>query len=176
MGEQQSLAELHRILQGIQLQDESDRLIWADGSDIFAVKLCYQKILSLHLNFFSKGLVHYNWEAVWGPKVPSKVGFLVWLIVRKKVLMQQNLQRRGYRLASKCVLCNRDIEDSKHLFISCEVVSAVWHYFCNTVSLRSLLLDYFGDRLCNWKPVSKMRYCSLAHSSSCYLLGNLERT
>lgn len=107
----------------------TDRLVWDDGSDIFTVRQCYTRILDLRLRFFNNGIHRYDWSRVWISVLPSKCCFLVWLIIRDKLLTQRNLQKRGFSLPSRCELCYTEIEDTDHLFCTCEVSSSLWRYF-----------------------------------------------
>lgn len=93
--EQQSIRELLEAISGTQIANKQDRLVCRDGSSEFTVKQCYQRILSFRLPFFYNGIFRFDWEKVWVSEPPSKVAFLIWLIVCDKVLTQLNLQKRA---------------------------------------------------------------------------------
>lgn len=57
------------------LMNQFDRSVWRDGSDQFSVRVCYTKILDLHLRYFTEGV--FNWNCVWLDGIPSKVYFLL---------------------------------------------------------------------------------------------------
>lgn len=119
--------------------DSPDMIMRRDDSDRFTVKVCYENILSFRLNFFSNGIMNFNWDLVWLKEVPSEVNFHVWLVVRNRVLALENLQKRGIRMAGKCVLCEEDSEDTDHLFGSCSFVASIWNYFYHQGKYRDLL-------------------------------------
>ncbi|XP_019431130.1 PREDICTED: uncharacterized protein LOC109338369 [Lupinus angustifolius] len=48
----------------------------------------------------------------------------------------ENLQKKGMTLASKCNLCNSSEEDSNHLFLHCSFAKASWSWVQDTFSIR----------------------------------------
>lgn len=117
--------------------------------------------LHCRLCFFNSGVHLFNWQTLWNIVVPSKVSFLAWLLVGKRVLTHDNLQRRGFRLASRCFLCNLEREDSDYLFISCQFSNGIWEYFCINGAQRRLLHLSFEERLCKWNGIVMSKQGSL---------------
>lgn len=109
---------------------ELDSLTLKDGSDGLIVKTCFKKILKFRLRFFNEGVFHYKWSSIWRKDLPSKVSFLVWLIVRDKVLSQENLKKKGIAMAERCALCRNSSENRSHLFQDCPYSFKIWNYFC----------------------------------------------
>lgn len=101
----EELEALPNLLRYCLLIERLDKLVWHDGIEIFSIRICYQKILQFRHLYFNEGVFNFNWKIVWLNRVPSNVNFLVWLIVRRRVLTQANLQSRGYRSAGRCTLC-----------------------------------------------------------------------
>lgn len=89
--ESEGIRLLLKDLEEQSLLESSDRLLWYDGSNIFTVKSCYNKVLEVRLRFYNEGMVHYNWSRLCLKSVPLQVDFLVWLLICDKVLTQSNL-------------------------------------------------------------------------------------
>ena len=56
-------------------------------------------------------------KMLWNPTVPTKVGFFAWEVWWGKILTMDQLKKRGFSLASRCVFCGNDEESLEHLFI-----------------------------------------------------------
>lgn len=80
--------------------------------------------------------VGWPWKNIWKAKAPFKVVCFTWLVAREACLTQDNLQRRGFLLCSRCLLCGRDLETNSHLFLHCPITSQLWQLFLNIVGLR----------------------------------------
>lgn len=132
------------------------------GATVSQLRTCYEKILECRLHSFHEGVFIFNWKTVWINEVPLKVPMLLWVLVRDKALPQVNLQKKGFRLAPRCMLCLEDIEDVDHLVCSCRVTSQIWNYFCFDARLKDLLLPSFQERLSGWKPLNMtVKGCAL---------------
>lgn len=107
------------FLRSFTLTDVEDQLIWQDGTDILSVSECSRQIFTCRRRFFSHDEFIFDWDKVWVQDVPSKITFLVWLVIRNRVLTHADLQRRGFNWVSKCFLCGMETEDIDHLFVSC---------------------------------------------------------
>lgn len=124
--------------------------MWEHGTEAFSVANCYEKILMFRLKFFKPGIFVFDWSKVWLAGVPSKVSFCIWLLIRDSLLTHRNLQKRGFSLASKCVLCGGECEDREHLFRRCDFVSWVWSSLAGD-SWCSANLSVM-ECLLQWKP------------------------
>lgn len=69
---QQVIDRLLSLVQRLSLNGDCDRLVCLDGNDVFSVRVCYEKILSVRLRFFRKGVFHFDWSSVWLKSVPTK--------------------------------------------------------------------------------------------------------
>lgn len=158
-------------------QSVLDKLQWSDGSEIFSVKECYRRILYYRLRFFNEGIFHFNWETIWVKLLPLKIAFFMWLLVRNGVLTQDNLQRRGFKLGSRCVFCHLELESANHLFLSCSFTSRLWAYFCFTFYETAAVpnspwkVDELGTTFHCFEGEDNWGSCYCMHFA-----GNLDRT
>ena len=55
----------------------------------------------------------------WNKWVPSKMGFFAWEAWWGRVLIMDQLKRRGFSLANRCPLYRKDEENIEHLLLHC---------------------------------------------------------
>ncbi|KAJ4780816.1 RNA-directed DNA polymerase (reverse transcriptase)-related family protein [Rhynchospora pubera] len=97
------------------------------ADNIFTVASAY-KIMSW------SGIVSSYHKQLWKMKAPPKVIFFFWLLLRDKLLTQQNLAKRGWPSISACKMCQLQAEETaNHLFVSCtfakEILTRVSSHF-----------------------------------------------
>lgn len=106
----------------VQLSAESDRISWQDGSKDFSVKAMYQFFLEekrfLEIPIQVR-ILDFSVLKVWRTPAPSKVAFLVWLVLRQKALTLDKLRERGYHIASRAPFACIKGGSNEHLFYSC---------------------------------------------------------
>lgn len=145
---------LFALLQSFVLTEGEDMLSWNDDSETFTVSSCYRKLLETRLFFFNLRVFNFEWKLVWDRATPSNVSFLVWLVVRDRVLTHKNLHKRGFKLASNCLFCRCAEEDIVPLFLYCPFIQSLWCYFCSDFVHRLSPHVSLGDRLKEWDPMS----------------------
>lgn len=72
-----------------------------------------------------------SWGLVWSSKLIPRINMFLWLTMQEKILTINNLWKIGFYMPNKCYLCEKDVEDSYHLFISCIFAREVWALFPN---------------------------------------------
>ncbi|CAN1796077.1 hypothetical protein LINPERHAP1_LOCUS20803 [Linum perenne] len=90
----------------------------------------------------------------WKPVVPSKIACLSWKIYFKKVATSDNLQKKGFSLANRCVLCNSNTESVDHLFINCEFSYKVWTLLSSKLSFHGPLPSNVVGFIKGWKGLN----------------------
>lgn len=73
------------------------------------------------------------WEhVVWHTFSVPKYSFLLWLVLKQRLLTRDRMQRFGMRVpAGDCLLCNSDLESHDHLYSSCPFSSRMfWESPC----------------------------------------------
>lgn len=123
-----NIASLQALIGQVSLMQVDDKVVWVDDSESFTVKEL-QKIDRSQITFFLTRCGTFDWDRVWNTQLPSKVSFLVWLLVHRRVLTENNMKRRGFNMVSQCYLCRQSEEDEVHLFLSCPVSQQVLEYF-----------------------------------------------
>ena len=66
------------------------------------------------------------WRKVWHPDSIPKVNSFIWTLMHNKLLMAENLRKRGTAGPSQCALCNMEEETSNHLFLQCRISLKIW--------------------------------------------------
>lgn len=96
---------------------------------IFSVRSCYH-ILCM------RGVRHTLGDALWELKIPYKIQMFLWLVNRKAILTQDNLQKRGCIGPGICTMCQQDEETVEHTFTTCTFVIKLWEVTHNLGSYR----------------------------------------
>ncbi|XP_021969697.1 uncharacterized protein LOC110864814 [Helianthus annuus] len=95
-----------------------------------------------------------DWAVViWFPQCIPKHAFLVWLIMRKKLLTQDKilkwgLERRKNMNMMCCLLCYADIDSHDHLFFECKFSAHVWSLVRSKVGMDTV--DPKWSSIVNW--------------------------
>jgi hypothetical protein len=67
-----------------------------------------------------------QWNQIWNLKCPRKIRQYILRFTHNTLAVNRNLERRGIELDTRCIMCNRYIEDGGHLFFKCKCVKDVW--------------------------------------------------
>ena len=67
-----------------------------------------------------------QWEMIWTEKVPSKIKFCLWKAYRDVLPMRCRLQTKGVVVPLTCVLCDSDVENCWHVFVTCPFARQCW--------------------------------------------------
>ncbi|CAL1402815.1 unnamed protein product [Linum trigynum] len=104
------------------------RITWKqEASSNFSVRSFYRELAGIR----SRDIEDFPVEKVWVSWIPSKICYFIWLVYHNKVLTLDNLKKRGWCLANKCVLCMKDEESVHHMLVECEYVRNIWSMiFC----------------------------------------------
>lgn len=66
------------------------------------------------------------WRKLWNLDCPKKMIHFLWRLGHNTLALRVNLRRRGMKIDTKCVMCERYDEDGAHLFFKCKGVRQVW--------------------------------------------------
>jgi zinc-binding in reverse transcriptase len=112
----------------------NDSCVWSlDTKGIFLVR-------SMYLFFMNGGCINYSMNYLWELKLSLKVRCFLWLVVQNKILITDNLSRKGWIGPLSCVFCPVN-ESVNHLFLTCPFMSDFWGAFniCNIHQIRPQL-------------------------------------
>jgi hypothetical protein len=113
-----------------------DRMLWIPTRNhSFEVK-------SNSINLHSREHCMFPWKSVWNVNAPPCIAFFTWTIALGRVLMIDNLRRRGFTLINFCFLCKKN-EETINL-IHCELlIFGTWFstypMFCGLCLATTLL-------------------------------------
>lgn len=97
----------------------NDRVVWFPTKNgIYSVKTAYHLAMNNLVNashLYEEG----DWLLIWKLKAPPRVKLLLWRACRDCIPTRGQLQSRGVICPLQCVLCDRDIENPWHTFITC---------------------------------------------------------
>jgi len=92
---------------------------------VFTVKSCYWNLNTLQT------ARQMALEASFKDQMPSKGGMFYLVGCRKACLTHEALQKRGWQICSRCVMCEQEEEINDHLFLHCKAALSLWNMsFC----------------------------------------------
>ena len=94
--------------------------------------------------------LHFQWKIIWGVEAPRRISFFTWTAARRKILMCDNLMRRGHVLAGWCCMCKNHWETGDHLLLHCEVAAALWGFVFTMFGIQWVLPAKVLDMLSGW--------------------------
>ncbi|XP_071692793.1 uncharacterized protein [Rutidosis leptorrhynchoides] len=118
------LTSLTDLLDGLILNDRDDTWVWnLDDGKIFTVKklsdLCDEKTLRIGSN---------NSRTLRNNLVPKKIEVFVWRLMKKRLLVRIELDKRVIDLHSvRCPICDDDIETTDHIVLFCAFAQDIWN-------------------------------------------------
>jgi hypothetical protein len=65
-------------------------------------------------------------NCIWSLKVPSKVRYFLWCLVRNCLPNRIQLQHKGVHCSPRCVSCDDEMENNWHVFLECPCSVACW--------------------------------------------------
>uniref|UniRef100_A0A8I6WDL2 Reverse transcriptase zinc-binding domain-containing protein n=1 Tax=Hordeum vulgare subsp. vulgare TaxID=112509 RepID=A0A8I6WDL2_HORVV len=100
-----------------------DHLQWKLNEDhLFSVKSAYNM-------FFLASVRFACYKLIWKSKAPPRCKFFMWLVVHRRFLIADNLERRGWPSNGYCPLCLVTPVDCTHVFVHCRFTQQVWLLF-----------------------------------------------
>ncbi|XP_071715315.1 uncharacterized protein [Rutidosis leptorrhynchoides] len=142
------LVSLINLLHAYEFRNGSNPDSWSwvlDRNGLFTVKKLTFLIDEQVLCQFSS-----NQPTLRNILVPKKVEIFIWRLLKKRVLIKAELDKRGIDLHSvRCPLCDGDLETIDHSFIQCKQVIEVWVRVHNWWGVNNLayssILDLLGS-------------------------------
>jgi hypothetical protein len=65
------------------------------------------------------------WKQIWDPLYLPKVNFFNWVLMHKKTLTGENVEKRGFIGSHRCPMCCSAPETMEHLFVDCPFAQEV---------------------------------------------------
>lgn len=111
------------ILQGIELKQGNDEVIWTPAHGSYSTQVCYN-------NLRASSVAMPVWGKIWNVKAPPKVQIFLWKFSHKvlptKVLLRSRMPNFG--LDDLCEWCLRGHENLDHIFFHCQVARWAWKF------------------------------------------------
>lgn len=87
---------------------------------------------------------------IWKPKVSYKANCFMCLLTKEAVLAHENLNKRGYKLASRYTLYGEHAETINHIFLHCIWAEQPWRMFICLKGIRWVKLGSIKGVLSSW--------------------------
>jgi len=139
-------SEVIQMIQGIPLPttNVADSFCWGySSSGNFTTK---SATWIAHDNI-PRGQPKWKYHWIWRLDVAPKIKVFLWQLCHNSLPSRGTLLRRGLQLDPVCPVCNADIEDTDHLFVSCPMVQQVWGMAVAHKWLPSIPFPQFNSSL-----------------------------
>lgn len=91
------------------------------------------------------------WRRVWMPGILPKITFFTWSAMHGKILTLDNLQKKGFSLANKCIMCGKENETVDHLLPHCHIVGFIWYSMAERFSLYWVFPRTVREAMVQWR-------------------------
>ena len=89
----------------------------------------------------------FPYVGIWRAYVPPKVAFFAWEASWGKILILEQLQRRGYSLANRCFLCHYEVDTVDYLLLHCVKTRALWNFLFSLFGVAWVLFGSVKETL-----------------------------
>ncbi|XP_016203224.1 uncharacterized protein LOC107643973 [Arachis ipaensis] len=122
------LGQFHERLRPVKLAaDAEDKLVWKfESKEVFSTRSVVQILQS---EILSDEITSYSFtSSVWRGVVPLRIELFGWFVLVGRVNTKERLSRLGVIMPNDniCVLCKKEVESVKHLFLLCDLTWQVW--------------------------------------------------
>lgn len=106
--------------------DRDDKIMWWPSKQgMYTVKFAYHLCMDRFI-VEEQYQIEGAWILIWKMKVPPRVKNILWRACRDYVPTRTRLQNKGVVCPISCVLCDSDLENCCHLFLTCSKSIACW--------------------------------------------------
>lgn len=92
---------------------------------------------------------------LWTLNIPWKITCFIWLLEKGKILTWEQLQTHGFHGPSRCVLCEKNIEDIHHLFLVCRFTVNIFSYFAARYGFSYTISNSIPSFLMHWYSITE---------------------
>ncbi|CAL1385774.1 unnamed protein product [Linum trigynum] len=123
------------------------RIEWLPNPDtVLSVRSLYRCLTAARF----PGVSQFPAKAVWKSVVPLKICGFLWICFHQKILTIDNLKRRGWALANRCELCQKEEESVSHIFVDCDFTKQVWNGVISCCPLERVPSNDITSTIRNW--------------------------
>eukprot|EP00253_Pinus_taeda_P003821 PITA_03821 len=103
-------------------KNERDEFRWDPSGSAYTVQAGHQ-----HICYSTFPMTLWNqWRMVWNSEALPKIKFFIWALLKGKILITENLQKRGIIGPSRCPNCYGIEETTHHIFVDCPFAVDCW--------------------------------------------------
>eukprot|EP00253_Pinus_taeda_P020455 PITA_20455 len=91
-----------------------------------------------------------NKKSVWKNACLPKIKFFAWTLLKGKILIVENLRKKGIHGPFVCVLCQEEEESTQHLFLNCVIARQCWKQIISPLDLNIDSIEQLSPLNKNW--------------------------
>jgi hypothetical protein len=118
---------LWAAVDGVQLSEQPDRLIWrwtADGS--YSAKSAYDMLHTGAIKLRGHRLIWRTWA-------PMRVKIFLWLAFKRRHWTGDRRRRHGLEAREICYFCDQSAESIDHILVTCPFTREIWYHILHTL-------------------------------------------
>jgi hypothetical protein len=112
------------------------------------------------------------WKLVWFPLAIPKQAFILWLVMKERLVTRDKLLSWGYKGDVNCLFCSNQLESCAHLFFECSFSYKICKFYmarCIVANPPTVWEDVLQLGCSNWGSKSlKAIICQLVLESTVY--------
>ena len=94
-----------------------------------------------------------HWNYNWNNTSLPKIDLFIWTLLHGKILIGENLEKRGLAGPFRCPLCAEADETTTHMFLQCPYANSIWNVVLNRWGGLGRLPVSIHDCFYNWESL-----------------------
>jgi hypothetical protein len=116
-------------------------------------------IFSVNEAYYLQGNYHNQspeiiWSKIWQSILWPKVSIFLWLTAQNRILIWDNLLKKGFIGPSRCTLCQQSEETMEHLCNNCHYSQQIWDWQAQAMKHSNRNRGSIKDTIANWETIS----------------------
>lgn len=83
--------------------------------------------------------------------LPPRISFFTWETKKEKILIMDNMMRRGHTTVNRCFLYKNSLESCNHLLLQCHTPYKLWSMILRLLRISWIMADTVISELLAWE-------------------------
>ena len=123
-------------------------MVWlGTKNEDFSIQSFYFPLASRRAEPFPHSIVQNS-------QVPVRTSFFAWKATWAKILIKDQLRRRGWRMSNRCYMCKAREEAEDHILLHCPKASILWQLVFALFHVQWVMHSFVRGVLLSWNSFS----------------------